>query len=177
MKDLAGKHHFAGRRPITITLREMDLYPYRNSNLWAWLNLAQYLTDHGEYVVFVRDTAKATEKLDGFEICPEASVDLHSRMALYEIAKLNLFVANGPTTLGWFGDFPWLSFTRIEPDGHEYVPNTPSFWRDNIGIEVGTQLPWALPDQRIIWQPDDYENLIKAWEEFQALPAVTAAAE
>ena len=168
---------FSYQSPITITLREMDLYPYRNSNLKAWLKFARYLRDRGERVVFVRDTAKANDKMDGFEICSEASIDLHSRMALYEIAKINLFVSNGPCTLGWFSDFPWMMFVRIEPDGHEYAPNTPSFWRDNFGISVGEQFPWSRPDQRIIWQPDDYENLIKAWEEFQALPAATAAAE
>lgn len=159
---------FGARPPITITLREMDLYPYRNSNMDAWLKLAYYLENRGERVVFVRDTAKAHYPMgQSFESCPEASIDLHYRMALYEIAKLNLFVSNGPATLGWFGNFPWISFIRIEADGHEYAPNTPSFWRDNIGIEVGSQLPWSRAHQRIVWQPDDYENIlraVKAWE-------------
>jgi hypothetical protein len=169
---------FGARPPITITLREMDLYPYRNSNMDAWLKLAYYLESRGERVVFVRDTAKAHHPMgQSFESCPEASIDLHYRMALYEIAKLNLFVSNGPATLGLFSDFPWMMFVRIEPDGHEYAPNTPSFWRDNFGISVGEQFPWSKAHQRIIWQPDDYENLIKAWEEFKALPAAAAAAE
>ena len=51
---------------------------------------------------------------------------------------------------------------KIEPDGHGYAPNTPKFWRDELGLEVGQQFPWARPDQRVIWAPDDYENLVKA---------------
>jgi hypothetical protein len=150
--------------PVTITLREDDQWPHRNSNLDAWKKFAVYLISQGESVVFVRDTAKAIEPLDYFRTSPEASFDLHYRAALYEHAKMNLFVSNGPATLAMFSRWAWTMFLKIEPDGHPYMPNTPAFWREEFGMEVGDQFPWARDDQRIVWSDDSYENLVSAWE-------------
>lgn len=155
-------------RPLTITLREAGHNPYRNSNLKAWVRFARHLKKRGENVVFVRDTAQANLPIEGFATCPEASVDLHARMALYETARMNLFVSNGPVSLGYFGTFPWLMFLKPESDSYQYEANTPSFWRDHIGVEMGGQFPWCRPDQRIIWKPDNYEHLIAAWHEISA---------
>lgn len=163
------------RRPVTITLREAASYPYRNSNLAAWLKFAAYLKASGENVVFVRDTARAHEPIEGFEICPVASMNLGWRMALYETAKMNLFVSNGPATLGHFGNFPWMMFLKPEDDDYAYEPNTPKFWREQIGVEMGGQFPWSRPDQRIVWRADDYDSLMQAWRVMQVTHGVLVA--
>lgn len=150
---------------VTITLREAGYFPERNSNIDAWIAFANYLKYRGERVVFVRDTAKAHEPIDGFETCAEASIDLHLRLALYESARINLFVSNGPSSLGVYSRWPWLTFIKVEAEGHGYAPATASFWRDNVGIEVGSQYPWSASDQRIIWSQDTYETLVDAWED------------
>jgi hypothetical protein len=150
---------------VTITLREVSYFPERNSNVEAWVRFGHYLKSQGERVIFLRDTAKAHEPLDGFETCAEASIDLHCRLALYEAAKINLFVSNGPSSLGLYSKWPWLTFIKPESDGHGYAPATPSFWRDNFGVEMGSQYPWTADDQRIVWSTDDYENLVNAWED------------
>jgi len=156
------------RAPVTLTLRESQTFPFRNSNHEAWLKFGHYLKAKGETVVFVRDTAKAMEGVDDFQICPEASLDLHWRMALYETAKMNIFVANGPASLGLFSDCPWLMFLKPEDDDYEYPPNTPKFWREQIGVEMGSgQFPWCRHDQQVVWQPDTYENLKQAWHAVQ----------
>lgn len=129
----------------------------------------------GERVIFVRDTAKGNEPMTGFEICPQAALDLHMRVALYERAKANLFVANGPSILAAFMEKPWLTFVQVEPDDSNYKANTPAFWRMHVGIDIGEQYPWSRPDQRIVWQPDTYENICAAWEKLQ--PAMLMAAE
>jgi hypothetical protein len=103
---------------VTITLREADMFPHRNSNIPAWLRLADDLTARGERIVIVRDTARAHEPLGGYEICPEASIDLQWRAALYETAKMNLFVSNGPAGLSFLSDWPYITFIKIEADGH-----------------------------------------------------------
>lgn len=167
----------AGPAPITITLREAKHWPHRNSNLDAWRTFAYDLERQGERVVFVRDTANADEPIDGFEICPPASTNLHMRMALYEQSKANLFIANGPVTLAQFSDRPWFCFTPIEPDDSLYYANTPAFWRMYIGVDVGEQFPWSAPDQRIIWKPDTYENISAAWAEFEKCVVNKMAAE
>ncbi len=160
---------------VTVTLREADHWPHRNSDIRAWLKFAHDLEHQGQRVIFVRDTGKAHESLGHYDTCPEASLDLHMRVALYEQAKANLFVANGPCILAAFMDRPWLTFTPVEPEDSNYKANTPQFWRMHVGIDVGEQYPWSRPDQRIVWQRDDYETIKSAWESL--FPALSIAAE
>lgn len=152
------------RNYITITLREADHWSHRNSDIDAWMRFACDLEQRGERVIFVRDTAKANQSLGQFETYPSASLDLRVRMSLYAHAKANLFVSNGPCILAAFSERPWLCFTPPEPDGSAYVANTPLFWRQNVGIEIGDQYPWSAPNQRLVWAPDTYENICAAWE-------------
>src|SRR5262245_1022964 len=156
------------RRPIVITLREADHWPHRNSNIEAWVRFARDLQMQGERVVFVRDTAKTMEALYGFTLCPAASVNVDVRMALYERARCNLLVSNGPCGLCFFSDVPYLYFLEISEDD-PHPPNRPGFWPKRNGIPEGGQLPWSKPWQRFIWQSDTYENLSAAWETFQPL--------
>ena len=156
------------RPPVTITLREYGHFPFRNSKLEEWLKFAHYLKARGEHVIFVRDTTRAHDPVAGFDICFEASISLHHRVALYETAKMNLFVSNGPASLGFFSDWPWLIFMPMRDDDYAYQPNTPKFWREHVGIEMGGQFPWCRPhDQRIVWKDDLYQNLVEAWEALQ----------
>ena len=151
---------------VTITLREAEEWPHRNSNIPAWLKFAHDLERQGERVVFVRDTAKALEpSLDDFEDCPVASCDLDKRMALYQLAKMNFFVANGPALLATYSLANYRTFVNLQPDGHAYVADTPTFWRTKHGVEPGDQFPWALPNQRIVWSADTYEAISQAWED------------
>jgi hypothetical protein len=174
LKAMAARHN---REPVTITLREYTQFAERNSNTEAWLKFADWLKDRGEHVVIVRDTVRALEPLDGYETCPEASLDLHWRIALYETAKMNFFVSNGPACLGHFSDFPWLMFIKPEDDSHGYEPNTPKFWREQVGIEMGVgQFPWCRADQRIVWQPEDFANMVEAWKEWEQQDRRQAAA-
>jgi hypothetical protein len=156
-----------GPPPVTITLREAEHIPHRNSNMVAWLRFGQTLEKRGERVIFVRDTCKAEEPLPDYETCPMASVNLHIRQALYEQAKLNMFVPNGPWGMALFGTRPWLMFQYCDP-ADIYLPNHPAWWHDFQGIMHGEQFPWCTSQQRIVWKNDDYENLIEAWAEFEA---------
>lgn len=144
---------------ITITLREADHNPERNSNLEAWLQFGAYLRDKGERVTFVRDTARAYEALGDFVACMMASLHTHARLKLYESAKLNFFVSNGPSALALFSDVPWLTFITTG-DG----VSSPKFWKDNMGVEPGGQYPWSGPHQRMVWKPDTFENIVEAYQ-------------
>jgi hypothetical protein len=157
--------------PVVITLREATHWRFRNSNLSSWTRLARELERDGENVIFVRDTAMATKDLPGFATYPLAAVNLPVRAALYERAKINLFVSNGPATIAMFNDRPWLHFIPPEPPDSECVPNTRRGFREVHGIEVGEQFPWQRPGQRIVWTADDYEHLRAAWEEFKSVGA------
>ena len=153
-----------GTEPVTITLREAPHWKHRNSNLEAWLRFADDLQRRGQPVIFLRDTARANEPLPGYASCPIASWNVDLRMALYERARANLFVSNGPAGLALFGDRPYLYFLHIFKDDL-YGPNNPGWWLGSNGIDEGEQWPWALPTQRLVWRPDTYENISAAWEE------------
>lgn len=156
--------------PITITLREANYGTSRNSNIEAWIRFARELQERGETVIVVRDTAKAEEQIPGLLISPRASYDLAKRLALYNAAKINLFVSNGPGGLAIFGDRPWLSFHTIMDGSGEEICNMPEFWEKENGVPVGGQYPWSGPSQRIVWKPDTYDNITEAWKTWAQSP-------
>lgn len=149
---------------ITITLREAEYWPHRNSRIHEWTRFANYLKSKGERVIFVRDTSKADESIEGFEIYPEASKDLITRMALYQKAKCNMFVSNGPVTLAYFSDVPFLKFLELDDQG-AYNAGKSTYWKECVGLLPEEQFPWCSDKQRIIWKPDMYTNLVLAWNE------------
>lgn len=160
---------FLGAEPpiVTITLREAEHDESRNSNIPAWVGLAKHIQAGGFRVIFVRDTAKANDPIDGFETLPTASLMLPVRMALYEQAVMNFFVANGPVSLAFFSDVPWMMFPHVtESDPLEV--SRPSWWRQHHGIGPGEQFPWQGPDQRIMWAADEYDTLVWAWDKWLA---------
>ena len=161
---------------ITVTLREAAYSAHRNSDLDEWLKFAEYLTAQGERVIFVRDTRHAMDKITGYETCPAASIDIDVRLALYENARCNLFVSNGPWSLALFGTRPWLFFNQIDAMD-PYPPNTNQWWVQYHGIGEGEQFPWSRPDQRIIWKRDTFANLCTAWEELEPALNLRQAAE
>lgn len=156
--------------PVTITLRESGHWPHRNSNVDAWFRFALYLKEKGERVVFIRDTQRAVEPLPMFPVIGPAATDVRIRMALYERARANLFVSNGPATLALFSERPFLQFIRVEPPDSAANFNTAKFWAESMGVPVGEQYPWSAPDQRLVFKPDDYDNIVQAWEEFISAP-------
>lgn len=146
---LQGYDDLWGRGCITITLREASYDSGRNSNHTDWLRFARYLRDRGEVPIIVRDTAKADEPFEDFITAPKASRNLLDRAALYQSARANLFVSNGPSSIAVFGDRPCLLFTRGQ---------------DGYGLSHGEQFPWSRANQRIVWAPDTYDNIVSAWE-------------
>lgn len=155
------------RKPfVCVTLREASYWPQRNSNLEAWTRFADWCDMP---VVFVRDTEKADEPLDGYTTEPKASKELDYRLALYEAATLNLFVANGPAALALFSDCNWLNF-KILCEGH--AASTPYWWENMMGVPPGTQFPWAHKFQRLAWADDTLGNIQAAYASMAAEIAV-----
>lgn len=142
------------RGVFTITLRESDYWPERNSNLQEWLKFADQC---GERVMFVRDTKMADQGLGDREICRQPSLDIAKRLALYRVAKMNLFVSNGPFCLA-LAD-PTIAYICFIKPIESYRVNTDPWWRKNIGIGLGEQYPWATKWQKIVVCEDTCENI------------------
>jgi len=150
--------------PYVITLRETYYWPQRNSNVAEWVKFAKTLDRR---VIFVRDTWKHDQPIAGFETCPEASLDLHKRLALYRQAKMNFFVPNGPGGLAWYTrDIPHLTF-YIEAPG--YKCHDPEFLEAHVGLKPYGQYPWSdLTKQRLVYANDTFENITAAFNEMNA---------
>lgn len=159
---------------VTITLRETAIWEHRNSNLAAWFKFGRWLKKQGMRVVFVRDTRMVKEPLPpDLTVYPPASIDLHARCALYEMAEANLFVANGPVHLALFGTRPFVSFTQLYPEGHSDYVNTAQFWETKLGVKPGEPFPWLRPDQFVEWcLPgegfDTFDRIKAAWEKLNS---------
>jgi hypothetical protein len=150
--------------PLVITLRETRYSPERNSNIPAWLEFARRRRDEGHNVIFVRDTAKAHEPLEDFATWPEASLDLIIRAALYNAAKCNLIVANGPAELLQFSDWPFIEIKpSAEIDPLRPVSMGESWWQRFGGITPPESFPWLGKHQLTVWKRDTIDVLENAW--------------
>lgn len=150
---------------VTITLRECEHWPERNSNLQGWMSFARNARRKGYRVVVVRDTLKADEPFGECITSPEASRDLHARARLYEAAVCNLFVNNGPAWLSLALDARTLIVKpTVEGAG-------PCFGKDyfrRCGIAPGGEIPGAPSWQKIAWATDLDINIWAAFEAFMA---------
>jgi len=148
---------------ITLTLREADHWPERNSKLEEWLTAARHFKACGFRVVIVRDTLRAFDAIDGLEISTDASVDLRARARLYRSAACNVFVNNGPAWLAMALDAPMLMMRPGTEGSHKFA--TAEAWAAK-GVEIGGQIPGAPPYQRLIWRDDYYQSIIGAVRDF-----------
>lgn len=148
--EIARRYH---QPYATITLREAEYWPNRNSTRDAWQCAATFLQNEGVPPVIIPDTHG--QGLDGFENFTPAAWDIDLRLALYEGATLNLGVANGPMALCMFGKKwpPYLIFQK--PDESSATPE--AFMRSN-GIAHGE--PWT-PNGWTVWEDDTPDNVMR----------------
>jgi hypothetical protein len=144
-----------GRRLVTITLRDYAFMTDRNSDTRAWTTFARRLPRDRYLAVFVLDTERTLDprpdELGDLAVLPEAAWSVPLRLALYERAFLNLGVNNGPLLMGALAARPrLLVFKMITPS----VPQTTAEFMRGLGFEVGAQLPFATPWQRLVWEDD-----------------------
>ncbi len=142
---------------ITITLREAEHWPARNSRVSEWICAARDLRDrHGFRVVIVRDACRADEPIEGFETFPGASRDLDRRAQLYLGAGCNLFVSNGPAWFALALDAP-VAIIRPATDGAGTLSSHAALAK--IGLPKGAQIPGSPSHQVLVWE-DDYADAI-----------------
>ena len=150
----------SGRKLITITLRNYAFMPARNSNTEAWIAFARRLDSTKYLPLFVFDTESTLDPLpdifSGLEVFHEASWNVGLRMALYESSFINLGVNNGPLFMcALNARTRLLIFKIITPS----VPQTTEELMSKLGFEIGGQLPFATPFQRLVWEDDTLETI------------------
>lgn len=150
----------AGRRPVTITIRDYNFMPARNSNLDAWASFAGRLDATKYLPVFVLDTERTLDPLPaplaGFEVFREASWNLWLRMALYEVSYLNLGVNNGPLFMCLHNSRTRLLIFKIVTPS---APQTTEELMATLGFKIGGQVPFATACQRLVWEDDNLDTI------------------
>jgi len=151
---------------VTVTLRDYDVTPERNSNIAAWAAFARGLDPARFSVVVVPDATQALklapEILRGFPVFGEAALVLGLRMALYERAYLNLGVNNGPMGLCWLDERTRYLTFKILSDA---APNTSADYMKFLGFEIGRSLPFATHWQQWVWAEDELPVIEQAFTE------------
>ena len=142
-----------GRPAVTMTLR--DTYETgRNSDREAWREAAEAIRARGYAVIELEDSGLALGLGRGFY-----ELDVELRMALYQEAALNLHSHGGPMVLSWYSDAPWIGFGAALP-----AADWKAHWEKHLCLKVGEQLPWARPDQRLVYESDSREVILREFE-------------
>lgn len=132
-----------GRARYTVTLRHEPRVPVMNSDEAAWRRFAEAI---GAVVI---------------EDYNDEPVHLHDRLSLYAGAEMNFGVVNGPMHLLTLTEYPVTIFKA----------NVSASNLAKHGIPTGTQLPWARPHQRMIWEDDSHDNLMRRFESQRSVAA------
>lgn len=86
----------------------------------------------------------------------DGSLSLHDRMTLYAGAYVNIMVMNGPATLCFHSDAPYIVMRVI---GCEKSGSTSPASSKANGIYPGFQFPWAGERQKLSYLTDTAENI------------------
>lgn len=147
---------------VTITIRESRIKPIRNSNIGEWIKAAEQIEAMGYSVLFVPDTDNMQD-FGRFESYPKAALDPAVRLALYSKSVLNLGINNGPMAMCMYSKLPYIAFMRRD----EAFPEASEAFFKAQGLPVGSQFPWAVAGQRVVWEHDKAESIVKHVQQWE----------
>jgi hypothetical protein len=152
-------------RLVTMTLREAEHWPQRNSNVEEWRRAGEIIAARGFDVVVVRETRFADMPLGTLPIDAHAARDIGARAALYRSAVCNMFVSNGPAWFALALDAPVL---MLKPTTENLMATCSADYFRRCGIERCGQIPGAPSWQWIDWRPDSCDAIVDAFASFMA---------
>lgn len=152
---------------VTFTLREATHHPLRNSRVDEWIAAASTLRARGLRVMVVRDAQHAQDYPWIWDDCsPNASINIQCRSTLYRRAALNVGISNGPMWMSIFMNAPTL---MLRPTTNAAGGCYDDAFYARFGLPRGAQLPTSPPHQRLVWEDDTRENIVRAVEEMLEL--------
>lgn len=149
---------------LALSLRNDHLHQWKNSELNQWVMFEDYLLKQNIQPVVIPDTFLALRGLfpkisPGAKLFFQGSLDFELRAALYEKAFATVSSHGGPAMYNLFrSDSRCLIF-----QGDTANPSESEFHR-MWGVKWGEQPPWTTRLQRIVYQNDDFGNLVKNFE-------------
>lgn len=129
-----------GNAKYTVTIRRHFWKTSRNSDETLWRSFARTI---GARLIEDHDTQP---------------MSLYDRIALYAGARMNFGVPNGPFSILYLTNYPFMEF--CDPSNSEQVRD---FARHNF--KPGDQLPWLRDNQKLVWQKPALSDLMKAYHE------------
>ncbi len=149
---------------VSITIRQNDGGIQRNSLIDQWNNFAKAIQAHGYRPIFIPDTTRWFVNEDyAAPSFPAIALNMRLRMALYELATVNLFVNSGPAALCCLTPgLPYLTFKILaagEVLASELVIS-------DLGFEIGATPPFATWGQKWVWEDDRDEVILREFTEF-----------
>lgn len=158
---------------VTITLRESDFEPVRNTVREEWLRVARWLHEQGYAPIFVPDAERDMRQPGGmypYFNYHAAAHCLDLKLALYESACMNLMTNSGVMLMALYADVPLLCF-KLEVDE---VPCCRRLHLLSSGF--APTFDWSTPKnaKRLFWEPDTYDFITRACRLY--LPRIEEAA-
>lgn len=153
---------------VVITLRQYGYDVTRNSNIEEWVKFAYWVKGQGFTPIFIPDTDACwvpNNLLDDFIVFNEPCWNLGLRMAINELAFVNLFYINGPASICTLSKKcrSILIFPVIEDSAHGNLATVKKF-----GLTNGQRrYNFAEPHQFLSWKRDSFENIRDEFMEFQ----------
>ncbi len=153
---------------VVITLRQYGYDVTRNSNIEEWVKFAHWVKGLGFTPVFVPDTDACflpNNLLDGFIVFNEPCWNLGLRMALNELAFVNLFYYNGTAAICRLNKkVRTIAFFPVLEDSIHGDSTT----INHLGLTVGQRrYDFAEPHQFLSWKRDSFENIQDEFIEFK----------
>lgn len=116
-----------GNKRYTVTIRQAQKSPYRNSNRDVWLKFAYEI---------------GAEVIEDYEVKPH---DLQELMALYAGAEMNFGVWGGPLWMCSLSEYPCMIFKL----------GVFKFFLEKSGAIYDENMPWLNSNQFTFWESDD----------------------
>lgn len=157
--------HVGDRKPIVITLRQYQVDPGRNSDPASWTAFARSLAGTEYCPVFVPDTDHAFDGSENwyreFPVFEAACWNVGMRMAVYELAYLNLFVNTGPAAICYLGSSCRYLFFKVHTPGIDLASIE---FIEQQGYRRGETPPHATAFQKWVWEPDTFDVITREFE-------------
>jgi len=139
---------------VTITLRDSFRNKHRNSNFEAWSMFEKWLRDRDIDVIVLPE-------------CEDAPMNIEQRMAIYCGADMNMGVATGPMALCVFSDAPYCTLNQLPKDPSGQAQYDIEKLMIKSGFPPGSQYSFRAPRQHLFYEPDTFENIVRAFETMQ----------
>ncbi len=168
--------NFDGKKIITLTTRELSREENgtRTCNFGEWQKFFDSLDKDKYQVLIIRDTSSVFLSNKLFADFPEisiASIHLHFRIALYEIAFVNFFKNNGPLAPAFYSKANCVWFNEFD----DAISSLSRNWYGiNYGMTEGSPFPMTTKNKILFWGKDNKATIQST---FDRMKEVSKSAE